>query len=453
VGHAGRHLAQAFDAAQGLCEGEDAGELAEALCGGVAAPDAEAQHAATHGVTVLLLGDGAVGVGVKARVIDGDDVGVSLEGRGDGSCIFGGLPGAQVQRLHAAVGEPAVKGRRDGTDCVLQEGEACAQVIAVEGGDAHDDVRVAIDILCDAVDDNIGAVVEWVLDVRAHEGVVDDDHDAVGVGGGGDLADVDEAQGGVGGALDPDQPGGVGDVLADVDLDGRGEGDLDAVGLGDLGEVAVGAAVDVRDGDDMRAGGQALQDVGGGGAARGVGEGILGVLYGGDGRLEVGPVGIATPAVLVLAYWLSHRVLGKGGGQGDGLNDGAGGRVMWRPGVDGEGAEALDRGGGTGRSLYRLFMGIAGDVGVAVEDRDGHDCSVGCGFVAKPGLLKSGEAEGGGRVVVVVVVVVDDDDEERGRGTAPVADRKGEIGQKVGRYIENIFVNIYTVLNMSKHPM
>lgn len=376
VGHAGGELDQALDAAEALGEGEEAGELAEAAGGGVAAAEAEGQHAAAHAGAVLAEGDGAVGVGVQAGVVDGEDGGVGLEGAGDGGGVGGGLAGAQVQRLEAPVGEPAVEGGGDGADGVLQEGEAGAEVVAVEGGDAHDHVRVAVDVLCDGVHDDVGAVVQGVLDVGAQEGVVDDDQDAAGVGGGGDGADVDQAEGGVGRGLDPDEAGVVGHVRGQVGLDVRGEGDADAVGAGDLGEVAVGAAVDVRDGDDVGPGGEALQDVGGGGAARGEGEGVLGVLEGGDGGLEVGPVGVAGPAVLVLAHGLADGGLGVGGGEGDGLDDGAGHRVVRRAGVHGEGAEAC--GGGEvawrGRdglvTAIGLTVGVA--IGVAIGDRDCH---------------------------------------------------------------------------------
>lgn len=51
---------------------------------------------------------------------------------------------------------------------------------------------MAVDVFCDGVDDDVGAVVERVLHVGAQEGVVDHDHDAVLVGDGGDFADVDE---------------------------------------------------------------------------------------------------------------------------------------------------------------------------------------------------------------------------------------------------------------------
>jgi len=56
---------------------------------------------------------------------------------------------------------------------------------------------------------------------------------------------------------------------------------------GDLGEVAVRAAIDVRHGDDVRTGGERLQNVGSGGRARGECERIAGVLERCDCAFEV----------------------------------------------------------------------------------------------------------------------------------------------------------------------
>lgn len=182
------------------------------------------------------------------------------------------------------------------------------------------------------------------------------------MGLGDDGADVDEAQGRVGGRLDPDELGLRGDVRRDVDLDLGGEGDFHAVGLCDLGEVAVGAAVDVRDGDDVGAGGEGLEDDSGGRGAGGEGEGVLCVLEGGDGLLEVVAVGVAGARVLVDADGLAHARLREGRREGDGLDDGAGDGVMRRPGVDGEGAEVVDGRGRPRRGLDGVLGG------------DGHDC-------------------------------------------------------------------------------
>lgn len=313
--HRTRDLDQTLDPTQTLRKGIDLGSLAESSSGFLPACDAETQHAAAHAVAVLLLRDGVLGVRWETGVVDEEDVGGSREGVCNGGGVLGGLAGAEVQSLHAAVGEPAVESGGDGADGVLEEREALVELGGVEGGGAHDNVRVAVDVLGDGVDDDVGTVVERVLHIGREEGVVDDDEDAVLVGDGGDGADVDEGEGGVGGGLDPDEFCVGLDQGLDVDFEGGGEGDVDVVGGGHLGEVAVGSAVDIGDGDDVRADGEGLEDVGGGGGAGGEGEGVAGVLEGGDGLFEVVAVGVGRAGVLVLAYGLSHGGLGEGCGE------------------------------------------------------------------------------------------------------------------------------------------
>lgn len=305
VGHGAGDFDKRLDATQRLGKGEDLGRLAEALGCLVAALDAEREHTTAHAVAVLLQRDGALSVRVQAGVVDADDVGRGLERSGNAGCVLGGLAGAQVQGLETTVGEPAVEGAGDGANGVLQERQTFVQLGGVEGGRAHDHVRVAVDVLCDAVDDDVGTVVERVLDVRRHEGVVNDDHDAVLVGNGGDLADVDEGQGRVRGRLDPDELGVGADQLNDVDLDGGREGDFDIVCQRDLGEVAVGAAVDVGDGDDVRAGSKRLQDVGSSGRAGAEGERIAGVLESCDCAFEVVTRG-ASVSLMLATFWWSY---------------------------------------------------------------------------------------------------------------------------------------------------
>lgn len=166
---------------------------------------------------------------------------------------------------------------------------------------------MAVDVLGDGVDDDVGSVVQGILDVRAQEGVVHHDLDAMLVSNGRNGADINEAQGRVGRGLDPDEPGLVrADQLGHVGLDGGREGDLDAVGGRDLGEVSVGAAVDVRDGDDVGAAGERLEDVGGGGRAGGEGERIAGVLEARNGGFKV--VSAASVSLSVLAVSPGQRL-------------------------------------------------------------------------------------------------------------------------------------------------
>lgn len=64
---------------------------------------------------------------------------------------------------------------------------------------------MAIDVFCYAVDDNVGAVIERVLDIGAEEGVVYNDHNAVLVRYGCDVADIDQGECRVGRRFDPDK--------------------------------------------------------------------------------------------------------------------------------------------------------------------------------------------------------------------------------------------------------
>lgn len=357
VGHGARNLAERLNTTEGLGKSEDLGVLAELLSSGVATLDTEAQHATAHAVAVLLESNGAVGVRLEAGVVDRDDERRSLESVGDGGRVGGGLTGTEVEGLGSTVGKPRVESRGNGTDGVLEEGEAGIKLVAVEGGNTHDNVGVAVDVLGHTVDDDIGTVVERVLDVGAQEGVVDNDQDATLMGSGSNRADIHKAEGRVAGSLDPHELGGIGDVLTDVNLDLGSEGDLDTVGLGDLGEVSVGATVDIGDGDDMGASSERLEDVGGGGRAGRIGESVLGVLESSHHLLKVGAVGVAAAGVLELANGHTNGRLGEGGGERDGLDHGAGGGVVGGSRMDGKRTEAMDGRGSAGGSGDGVVVG------------------------------------------------------------------------------------------------
>lgn len=257
-----------------------------------------------------------------------------------------------MESFEAAVSEPAVKGARNGSDGVLEEFQTVVERVGIVGCHAHEHVGVAVDVFGDGVHDNVGAVGEGVLDIGGHEGVVDDDEDAVLVGDVGDGADVDEREGRVGRGFDPDEFGPVGlDHAGDVEFDGGRKGDLDAVGRGDFGEVAMRAAVDVGDGNDMASGSETLEDNGSGGGARGKGESVFGLFEGGNGRLKVPSVGVGGARVFVLADGFADRGLRVGGAEGDGLDDCARDRIVRRACVDGESAKLVDGRWGSWRRL------------------------------------------------------------------------------------------------------
>lgn len=113
---------------------------------------------------------------------------------------------------------------------------------------------MAVYVLCHAVHDDVRAVRERVLQVRREEGVVDYDQDVVGVGDGGDGADVDEAERRVRGRFDPDQfRRGWLDQRGQVVRDAGREGHGDAVRGRHSCEIPVRSAVHVGHGDDVRA--------------------------------------------------------------------------------------------------------------------------------------------------------------------------------------------------------
>lgn len=148
---------------------------------------------------------------------------------------------------------------------------------------------MSVDVLGHGVHHNVGTVVERVLDVRAHKGVVDHNEDAMAMRHGGHFLNIHETQGRVGRGFDPHQLRLGSDQLLHIALQRGGEGDIDTVGGGHLSEVAMGATVDIGDGDDVRTGGERLENDGGGGRTGGESEGIAGILQRGDSLLKVIP--------------------------------------------------------------------------------------------------------------------------------------------------------------------
>lgn len=154
---------------------------------------------------------------------------------------------------------------------------------------------VAINVLSYGVNNNIGTVVQWILDVGAHESVIDNNLNAMLVGDVGNSPDIHQAKGRVGGGLDPNELGLGADQLLHIRLNGGGEGDLDTVRRSNLGEVSVGTAVNIRDRNDMRASSKRLEDIGRSSRAGGECQSILSMLKSRDGLLEIITVGGISP--------------------------------------------------------------------------------------------------------------------------------------------------------------
>lgn len=158
---------------------------------------------------------------------------------------------------------------------------------------------MSVDILRHGVDDEVGPVVERVLDVWTHEGVIHHDQNPMAMRDISNGANIHQTEGRVRRGLDPDELGLVGaDQILDMQLDAGREGHLDAVGGSHLGEVSVSSAVHIGDRDDMGASGERLEDVCGGSRAGGEGKGILSVFEGCNSLLEVIPGAVLAFAVI-----------------------------------------------------------------------------------------------------------------------------------------------------------
>lgn len=107
---------------------------------------------------------------------------------------------------------------------------------------------VSVDVFGDRVDHYVCTMIQRVLNIRAQEGIVNDDHDPMTMRHRCHFSDINQAQCRITRAFDPDELGLVGsDELGDINFDSRGESDLNAMSSGYLGEVTMCAAVNIRD--------------------------------------------------------------------------------------------------------------------------------------------------------------------------------------------------------------
>lgn len=149
---------------------------------------------------------------------------------------------------------------------------------------------VTVNVLGNRVDHNVGTVIQRVLDIGAHESVVDNHQNTVAVSNLRNGTDINKAQSGVGGSFNPDELSLIrADQFLNILLDGGRESHVDTVGLSNLGEVAVGSTIHVGNRDDVGPSSQGLQNDGSGSGAGREGQGILSMLQSSNSFLEVVP--------------------------------------------------------------------------------------------------------------------------------------------------------------------
>lgn len=82
----------------------------------------------------------------------------------------------------------------------------------------------------------------------------------------------------IGRGLDPNQLGILLNHGTSIDFNCTSKGNTDTVGRSNLGEIPMGPTIDIRDGNDMRASCEALQDGGGGSRTRRKCQSVTGIL-------------------------------------------------------------------------------------------------------------------------------------------------------------------------------
>lgn len=216
-----------------------------------------------------------------------------------------------MEGFEAAVSKPAVKSGGNGANGILQEGKTFTQRFRIESCSAHKDVlsvmsfylrlrirqkgrgtayRMPIDVLCYRMYDDVRAMIQRILDVRAQEGIVNHNHDTMLMRYRSDLAYVDQAQGRITRTFDPYQLRLTRPYeIRDVHLDARRECNLNAMRRSDLSEVSMRTTIYVGYGDDVRSGGEGLEDSCSGRRSGGKSEGEARVFEGCDGFFEVLP--------------------------------------------------------------------------------------------------------------------------------------------------------------------
>ena len=239
----------------------------------------------------------------------------------DGECVGLVALHSDRQGLQSPLDEKAVErgGYRAGR--VLVETARLEKVLPIHDERAADHVAMPADILGGAVNHDVRAEVEGVLKVRACKGVVDGQERArcperrhTG--------DVDDVEKGVGGRLQPDEPGPARQRRAERFHGMRAdEPARDPILVVHAVEEPPRAAVDVARGNHLVAG---FQQVEHGGRRRGPrceAEAVRAVLCRGNGAFERPSAGVSRAPVFPPLARLFHTVLLEGRGEGDGDRD------------------------------------------------------------------------------------------------------------------------------------
>lgn len=168
--HAARQFGKRFHRAQRHRQTEDMQVVEH-----VRRVDARHHFEAQYGTTALeTVGDQLVFVAGQSRIMHGLDQRVQQQIAGNRTRVLLLTVHAQGERLDAATHRIAFVRREHAAQTVLREVDALAQLIVLDHHEAGVDFGMAGQILGGGMDDDVGALVERLLQIRGDECVVDD---------------------------------------------------------------------------------------------------------------------------------------------------------------------------------------------------------------------------------------------------------------------------------------
>lgn len=310
VSHGSRMLDESIEATKRHSEGGELGVLDHTL-GSIETALHDEGEGSTIAAVHLLGGTLVVGAGLEARIGDTLNLGVLLEEFGDLESV-----GAVTLHTHGKSADTAehkegIVRSHDatGVSAPLADGSTLLGVLGDD--DPTDDITVTVDVLGDAVKDDISTLVERILEDGAGEGVIADEDSTSLVGDLGDLSKIGHSGERVAGGLDVDD---LGLALADGGTHLLGIGGVDDVGLDAEASEDVAKEVSGRTVHNLRADSVVTSaDEGEDSASHGShtrGEGDTGgtVLKLDHGALELLDGGVADTAINVTLTLLAKEI-------------------------------------------------------------------------------------------------------------------------------------------------
>jgi len=259
----------------------------------------------------LRLGPLIVRRALQTRIGNTSDLRVLLEELSDLHSVLAVLLHAHSKCADSTEDKEGIEWAHNATSVLAPLADETCVFCCFCDDDSTDDIAVSVEVFCDAVEDNVSAEDERVLEDRRSEGVVDDEDSASLVGDLGDLAQVSHSSERISGSLDIDD---LSLALLDAAADLLGVGSVDDGGLHAIAAEDVAKEVDSRSvhnlaADSMVTSLEEGEDSTRNSAhSRGKGNAVLAVLQLSNGHLKLLNSGIAHTRIDVALALLAKEI-------------------------------------------------------------------------------------------------------------------------------------------------